>query len=141
MTSSAVRLLRVISIALFPLACQSGGDRGASSQAPAAASVAPSNVVRLGAPMAAGQAIPLARLAKDAKSYGDHPVKTEGKVTAVCQAMGCWMELSDADTQVHIRMTGHSFFVPKNASGRRAVVEGKLLAKPDNGECEQEAEQ
>jgi hypothetical protein len=36
-------------------------------------------------------------------------------------------------------MGGHSFFVPKSASGRRARVEGTVLPKPDNGECEQEA--
>jgi hypothetical protein len=36
-------------------------------------------------------------------------------------------------------MSGHSFFIPKNAAGRRALVQGTVLPKPDNGECEQEA--
>jgi hypothetical protein len=134
-------------VALLLLACQSGGGptpapaptpqgaAGSNAAKPA------SNTVKLGAPMTAAEVVPLARLAKEANTYAKRQVKTEGKVTAVCQAMGCWMEIADADTQVHIRMTGHSFFVPKTASGRRAVVEGTLLAKPGDGECEKEAEE
>jgi hypothetical protein len=49
------------------------------------------------------------------------------------------MEISDESGAAHVRMSGHSFFVPKSASGRRAIVEGTVLPKPDNGECEQEA--
>jgi hypothetical protein len=130
---------------LFALACQSGGSP-TPAPAPQAAggsnAVKPvSNAVKLGAPMTAGEVVPLARLAREANTYAKRQVKTEGKVTAVCQAMGCWMEIADADAQVHIRMTGHTFFVPKTASGRRAIVEGTLLAKPGDGECEKEAEE
>ncbi len=49
------------------------------------------------------------------------------------------MEIADPAGEAHVRMSGHSFFIPKNAAGRRAVVRGTVLPKPDNGECEQEA--
>ena len=54
--------------------------------------------------------------------------------------MGCWMEIADPNGQAHIKMAGHSFFVPKNASGHRAVVQGTVL-RPSNDECSQEAKE
>ena len=48
---------------------------------------------------------------------------TTGKVTAVCQEMGCWMEIRDDAGQAHVRMHGHTFFVPKTASGHMARVQ------------------
>ena len=50
----------------------------------------------------------------------------EGKVTAVCQNRGCWMEIGDETKRAHIKMAGHSFFVPKTAFGHHAIVQGQL---------------
>jgi hypothetical protein len=122
--------------ALSPIACES--KTPASSSASSATSAAPSSL-KLGAPIGASERVSLASIAKDTAKYANKAVTTEGRVTAVCQAMGCWMEIADPASEAHVRMSGHSFFVPKNAAGRRAVVRGTVLAKPDNGECEQEA--
>ncbi len=72
--------------------------------------------------------------------FASKTVRTEGVVSAVCKSMGCWMALGDTAGQAHIKMAGHSFFVPKDASGHRAVVQGTVL-KPvnSNDECAQEA--
>jgi|SRR5580692_12826907 hypothetical protein len=68
-------------------------------------------------------------------------VRTEGVVSAVCQSMGCWMEIRDEAGQAHIKMAGHSFFVPKDASGHRAVVQGTVLSVTSpKDECTTEAE-
>ncbi len=67
-------------------------------------------------------------------------VRTEGVVSAVCKAMGCWMEIADTAGQAHIRMAGHSFFVPRDASGHRAVVQGTVI-RSNNDECTEEAKQ
>jgi hypothetical protein len=123
---------------VLAIACESKSPP--STSAPSAP-VQATNTVKLGAPIRGAERVPLATIAKDAAKYAKAPVTTEGRVTAVCQAMGCWMEITDAASEAHIKMSGHRFFIPKNASGRRAVVEGTVLAKPDNGECEQEAEQ
>jgi hypothetical protein len=113
---------------------------GCESKAPAPTPAPPASTsLKLGAPIRAGQKVALASIAKESAKYANATVTTEGRVTAVCQAMGCWMEISDAAGEAHVRMSGHSFFIPKNASGRRAIVQGTVLAKPDNGECEQEA--
>jgi hypothetical protein len=134
--------------------CESGGPRsesakGATSATPAAAAKpaapappaasAASAPSKFGAPLGQSPAVALTDIIKDTGKYAKTTVTTEGKVTAVCQAAGCWMEISDGTGGAHIRMSGHSFLVPKTASGRRARVEGTVLPKPDNGECEQEA--
>jgi hypothetical protein len=126
--------------------CESGDPSGAPAKAVASAATpaaAPAKAAALstkfGAPLGNSPVVPLAEMVRDTVKYEKTTVKTEGQVTAVCQAAGCWMEISDPVGQAHIRMGGHSFFVPKSASGRRARVEGTVLPKPDNGECEQEA--
>jgi hypothetical protein len=75
--------------------------------------------------------VPLADIAKNPGAYANKTVATTGQVTAVCQEMGCWMELKDASGQAHVRMHGHAFFVPKTASGHVARVQATVLAQPD----------
>ena len=150
-TPSTMRMpVFLVAAAFAAVGCQSGdphdaakGAIAASPVAKAAPSAAPSAAApsanKFGAPLGQSPVIALADIVHESGKYARTKVKTEGKVTAVCQAAGCWMEISDAAGQAHVKMGGHSFFVPKSASGRRAIVEGTVLAKPDNGECEQEA--
>ena len=78
--------------------------------------------------------MPLADIAKDPARYANRTVTTTGKVTAVCQEMGCWMEIRDEAGQAHIRMHGHNFFVPKTASGHVARVQATVVKGSDE-EC------
>jgi hypothetical protein len=79
-------------------------------------------------------------LLKDPKQFQTKTVRTEGVVSAVCKAMGCWMEIADTAGQAHIKMAGHKFFVPKDASGHRAVVQGTVV-RANEDECSEEAKQ
>jgi hypothetical protein len=74
----------------------------------------------------------LTSLVKEPSKFTNQTVCTEGVVSAVCKSMGCWMEIADDAGQAHIKMAGHSFFVPKDASGHRARIQGKVL--PSGGE-------
>ncbi|GAH33995.1 unnamed protein product, partial [marine sediment metagenome] len=56
-----------------------------------------------------------------------------------CQHMGCWMEIKDDSGEAHIKMAGHSFFVPKTASGRKARVLATLVKNDDDGACAEES--
>lgn len=73
--------------------------------------------------------------------YADKNVRMTGTITAVCQGMGCWLQLGDPKGNAHVKLRGHSFFVPKNSSGRSAVVEAKVLPALDEGHCEEEAKE
>jgi hypothetical protein len=86
----------------------------------------PKGTLALGAPIAS-PFVALSEIAKSPGRYENKEVTTGGKVTAVCQAMGCWMELADEASHAHVRMHGHTFFVPKTAAGHVARVQATVL--------------
>jgi hypothetical protein len=91
---------------------------------------------KFGQPVTEAKSTTLTDLAKEPEKFSDQTVRTEGTVSAVCKSMGCWMEIADTSGQAHIKMAGHSFFVPREASGHRAVVQGKVMpAAADKGTC------
>lgn len=98
-----------------------------------------SAAVRLGAPITVTERTSLAAIIATPARFSGQTVRLEGTVSAVCQSAGCWMQLNDTEQRVHIKMHGHSFFVPRNASGRHARVQGTVISGNPNGHCEQEA--
>jgi hypothetical protein len=105
----------------------------APTAAPAAAAQS------LGAPITVTETTQLAAIVANPAQFSGRAIRTEGTVSAVCQAAGCWMQISDAAQRVHVKMHGHSFFIPRNAAGRRARVQGTVVGGNPNGHCEQEA--
>lgn len=105
------------------------------------AQTAPTGVAQhLGAPITIAESTPLSDVITNPSRFSGQTIRTEGTVSAVCQAAGCWMRLVDANNQqIHVRMHGHSFFIPRNATGRRVVVQATVLGGVANGHCEQEA--
>lgn len=54
-------------------------------------------------------------------------IKISGTIEEVCQAKGCWMTLqADRADNVFIKFLDYAFFVPKDAAGKKAVVEGTV---------------
>jgi hypothetical protein len=95
----------------------------------------------MGAPIAATTpVVALATVVKDPTAYKGKTFVTTGTVTAVCQSMGCWMEIKDDTTEAHIKMAGEKFFVPKTSAGHKARVEGTLVdVTGGDVECAKEA--
>src|SRR5690606_6877092 len=71
---------------------------------------------------------PLATIVASPDQFEGQVVKTEGEITQVCQAMGCWMELRpDAESPgIRVPMANHSFFLPRDVTGHRATIEGTV---------------
>ena len=68
------------------------------------------------------ETIQLPALLKD-KEFID--VKLIGKVDAVCQMSGCWMDMAiDEDKTIHVTFLDEAFLLPKDATGKTAVIEG-----------------
>lgn len=83
-----------------------------------------------GDPLTERDLVPLATIAGDPSTYAGQVVKTEGEIAAVCQRMGCWMEMrAEGVEPVRVPMAGHSFFLPKDVSGRHATVEGEVAVR------------
>jgi hypothetical protein len=65
-----------------------------------------------------------------AKPEDGTSVRLEGTIRAVCRNKGCWMELDQGKSAVHVTFEGYSFFVPRDVAGKRATLEGKVVVKP-----------
>lgn len=52
-------------------------------------------------------------------------IKLEGKIDAVCQGSGCWlnMDIGNGKT-VHVTFKDEAFTLPKNIAGKKAVIDG-----------------
>ncbi|MCB9246492.1 MAG: DUF4920 domain-containing protein [Flavobacteriales bacterium] len=51
--------------------------------------------------------------------------KLKGEISAVCQQKGCWMSMAiSEDEKVHIKFKDYGFFVPMNAGGHQAIIDG-----------------
>ena len=84
--------------------------------------------VKLGKPLALKQATPIAALLADPETYLDKTVQVKGKITEVCQNMGCWMALVDAESgkTIRIKVNDGEIVFPKDGAGKMAVAEGKF---------------
>ena len=77
----------------------------------------------------------LAAIAAEPAKFANQEVRTAGTVKAVCKKAGCWMEIGDETSQAHIKMGGHSFTVPRDSSGRKAIVQGMVKEGAPQNEC------
>lgn len=132
-------------VSLSIAACNTGSKEPAPvvKDEPKPAETAKSNegVLKLGAPIEGAKAnASLGEVAKNPTAYVGKSFTTTGTVTAVCQHMGCWMEIKDDASEAHIKMAGHAFFVPKTASGRKARVLATLVKNENEPACADEAD-
>jgi hypothetical protein len=102
------------------------------SAAPTASSGA-NGVGKYGAPLGAAPSESLASVLAEPSRYAGQPLRVEGHVRRACTAMGCWMELAESADEgapaCRVIMKDHAFFVPTNAAGSSARVEGTLAVR------------
>ena len=57
--------------------------------------------------------------------------KVTARVEKVCKKKGCWFTLADEGVEepVRVKMKDYGFFVPRNADGATATVEGELIRR------------
>lgn len=73
-------------------------------------------------------AISMAELIEKTADGKETHVKVIGKVEEVCQTKGCWMLIQKGDgTTMRVKFKDYGFFVPKDCSGKTAVMEGKAF--------------
>ena len=88
----------------------------------------PAADLKLGKPLTLTQASSVADLLGKPDPLVGKTVQVKGKVTEVCQMMGCWMALVDPDSgkSVRIKVNDGVIVIPKEAVGKMAVAEGSL---------------
>jgi hypothetical protein len=106
-------------------ACSRGSGRSPSPSASTSAAP-PKGTLAIGERITQ-PLVQLTDIASHPDRYANQVIATSGTVTAVCQEMGCWMEIRDASGRAHVRMHGHTFFVPRTASGHLARVQATVV--------------
>jgi hypothetical protein len=83
--------------------------------------------LKLGKPLTISEPMPLAMLLAKPADYVGKTVQVKGKITEVCEMMGCWMDLVNDDGQkIRIKVNDGEIEFPKDSSGKTAIAEGKL---------------
>ena len=72
--------------------------------------------------------VAFAEVVKQLETADSLNVVMKAKVSEVCQAKGCWMNLVDpvatSDESLFVKFKDYAFFVPKDIAGREVLVEG-----------------
>ncbi len=75
-------------------------------------------------------AITMQELQAKMKDKKELEATVSGKVSAVCQSMGCWMKMDKGDgTAMMVRMKDHKFFLPKDITSKDCVIKGVASVK------------
>src|SRR3954471_4251157 len=83
---------------------------------------------KLGKPLELKQPTPIATLLANPEPYLGKTVQVKGKITEVCQMMGCWMALSDVESGkiMRVKVDDGDIVFPKDGAGKTAIAEGKF---------------
>ena len=106
---------------------KAANDKGGAQQA--------SKNRSFGEPITVKDETALVDIAREPSRFADQTVRTTGTVQAVCQMAGCWMEIGDQDSRAHIKMKGHTFYVPKDCAGKKAVVQAVVMSGEPQPTC------
>ncbi len=79
-------------------------------------------------------AVDVAAAVAQPNDFTGKTVCLSGSITGVCQTKGCWMTLGAGKSPVFVKFKDYAFFVPKDATGRNAVIEGTLTMKQETVE-------
>jgi hypothetical protein len=92
-----------------------------------AATLASAVEIKLGKPLTFDKPMPVAALLAHPDDYVGRTVQVKGKITEVCQMMGCWVDLTnDQGQKVHVKVNDGEIVFPKDSVGKTAIAEGKL---------------
>ena len=112
------KLLVIPVLILFTFSCTNSKEEKNET-------VAESNFSYFGNSINADGAIASNQLLAQLAGKDSASLKVEGIITGVCQKKGCWMEMEIGNNQtMRVTFKDYAFFVPKDASGKTAIIEG-----------------
>jgi hypothetical protein len=85
--------------------------------------------VDYGAGLTLEETTPLREVVSRPELHADRTLLVKGRIRDVCQKKGCWMVLTDGESQMRVRFADYGFFVPKDSSGKNAYVEGRAVVE------------
>lgn len=84
--------------------------------------------LKLGKPLTLKEPVTIEQVYSSPDKFVGKTVQVKGKITEVCQMMGCWMQLVDpaSGKAIRIKVNDGEIEFPKDGAGRIAVAEGTL---------------
>jgi hypothetical protein len=84
-----------------------------------------------GKPLTINQTTSIAEILNDPQKYDGKRVLVEGKITEVCEMMGCWIMIQGADDKEALRFKVEDGVItfPMSAKGKTARAEGVVSVK------------
>ncbi|HJQ71702.1 MAG TPA: DUF4920 domain-containing protein [Blastocatellia bacterium] len=82
-----------------------------------------------GAPFTDAKVVALDKAMADVDKLAGKTIKLEGEIKDVCQAKGCWLVITDGERAMRVSFKDYGFFVPKDAAGKKVVLEGMIEKK------------
>jgi hypothetical protein len=82
--------------------------------------------VKLGKPLTLNHQTSLEKIYSTPEKFTGKLVQVKGRVTEVCQMMGCWMALVEGERSIRIKVADGVIEFPKDAAGKVARAEGRL---------------
>jgi hypothetical protein len=88
---------------------------------------------KLGAGVTLTEATPIAAIVASPKAYAGKTVRIDGVATAVCQAMGCWLAVSESDKKdaptIRLKVDDNGpIKFPMSAKGKKVSAQGTFDA-------------
>lgn len=125
------RALFASAILTAPLAAQDPKPGPASRPAEQGSKLPPLGAPAgaFGAPVTLTEATPLERVLAEPRAFEGKQVRVDATIADVCRKKGCWMVLGEGERTVRVKFKDYAFFVPRDASGRRVIVQGEVKAE------------
>ncbi|OYU95686.1 MAG: DUF4920 domain-containing protein [Bacteroidetes bacterium B1(2017)] len=123
------KLILLASCATLLFACGGGSKSTApgtdSLQMGPSSDTSSATAEMYGEAITADSALGLAELPAIMGDKKEVACKLTGEIEAVCQKKGCWMEIKNPNGEaLRVTFKDYGFFMPKDASGRTAIMQG-----------------
>ena len=85
--------------------------------------------LKLGKPLTVKEPVSVEKIYAEPEKFLGKTVAVKGKITEVCQMMGCWMNLVDESSgkMIRIKVNDGEIEFPKKGAGKIAIAEGTLM--------------
>jgi hypothetical protein len=101
----------------------------ASEVAPTPERIDVSKTEHFGLEFTLADSVPAGNILENPDAFVGQTVRITGKVSDVCQKMGCWMVITDSDKHMRITTKDHKFFVAKDGAGAQCDLEGVVVKR------------
>jgi hypothetical protein len=87
---------------------------------------------KLGNPITLKQKTSVSKILSNPAKFEGKKVLVEGKILAVCQGMGCWLDLAGTKEgeKIRVKVEDGEIVFPKDGKGKTVIVEG-IVTKID----------